>query len=101
MNRVVWFTAGAMTGVYALIKARNTARNFTPDGVAARAAAMTAGLRVFRTEVATGMAEKEAELRAQLAPAADPHPPALTRRTPDRQPALAREGRVDTRGHED
>jgi hypothetical protein len=100
VNRVVWFTAGAVTGVYALIKARNTARNFTPDGVAARAAAMAAGLRVFRTEVATGMAEKEAELRAQLNPAAE-HPPALTRRTPDRQPALAREGRVDTRGHED
>ncbi len=98
MNRVVWFTAGAVTGVYALSKARATARNFTPDGLAARAAAMSAGLRALRTEVAAGMAEKEAELRAQLSfppPRARRAVPTLEAPADARELALARHGRED------
>ena len=99
MSRIVWFAAGAVTGVYALVKARNTAQNFTPDGIAARAAALGAGMRVLRSEVATGMAEREADLRAKLAD--PPHPglrtvvPALIERPRDLQPATIRERRED------
>jgi uncharacterized protein DUF6167 len=67
VSRVTWFAAGAVTGVYAILKARRTARNFTPDGIAARAAAVRAGARVFTSEVSAGMAERESELREQLA----------------------------------
>lgn len=66
MSRVLWFVAGGACGVYSLIKARRTVHAFTPDGIGARVAALGAGARVFADEVATGMAEREAELRAQL-----------------------------------
>lgn len=64
MRRLTWFSVGAATGVYGILKARRAARNLTPGGVRARAAAVGAGLRVFSSEVATGMAGREAELRA-------------------------------------
>lgn len=67
MSRLTWFTAGAVTGVYVLVKARSTARNFTPDGIAARAAALSVGFRAFASNVATGMSEREAELRERAA----------------------------------
>jgi hypothetical protein len=66
MSRVFWFTAGAVSGVYGLVKVKRTAQNFTPDGVAARIAAYRMGARMFKDEVATGMADREQELRAQL-----------------------------------
>jgi hypothetical protein len=66
MSRAFWFAAGAVSGVYTLVKVRRTAQNFTPDGIAARVAALGAGARVFRDEVATGMAEREHELRVQF-----------------------------------
>jgi hypothetical protein len=66
VSRVTWFAAGAVTGVYGLVKARRAARNLTPDGIAARMAAVGAGLRVFTSEVSAGMAEREAELRDHL-----------------------------------
>jgi hypothetical protein len=73
MSRTFWFAAGAASGVYALVKAKRTAQNFTPDGVAARFAAVRTGARLFAAEVSTGMAVREAQLREQLAlPAAEP-----------------------------
>jgi hypothetical protein len=66
MSRVVWFAAGAVSGVYALIKAKRTAQNFTPDGVGARVAALGVGARMFAGEVSSAMATREAELRAEL-----------------------------------
>jgi hypothetical protein len=78
MSRITWFVAGAATGVYGLVRARRAARNLTPDGIAARAAAVAAGLRVLTSEVSAGMAERETQLRDQLAltpgggPAAEP-----------------------------
>ncbi|MGH3446398.1 MAG: DUF6167 family protein [Nocardioidaceae bacterium] len=66
MSRVLWFAAGAASGVYGLLKAKRTAWNFTPDGVGARVAAVTASARLFADEVSNGMAEREAELREQL-----------------------------------
>jgi Family of unknown function (DUF6167) len=66
MSRLTWFVAGAATGVYGLVRARRAAHTFTPDGLAARAAAVSAGLRVLASEVSAGMAEREGELRHQL-----------------------------------
>lgn len=66
MSRGLWFVAGAATGIYALVKVRRTARELTPDGVGARLAALRAGAIVFADSVATGMAEREADLCAQL-----------------------------------
>ncbi|MFY9916559.1 MAG: DUF6167 family protein [Nocardioidaceae bacterium] len=66
MSRVFWFAAGAASGVYTLVKAKRTAQNFTPDGVAARLAAWNLGARMFKDEVLTGMADREQELRHQL-----------------------------------
>ena len=66
MSRVFWFAAGAASGVYGLVKVKRTARNFTPDGLAARVAAWNVGARMFRDEVVHGMTDKEQQLRAQL-----------------------------------
>jgi hypothetical protein len=63
MSRLTWFTAGTVTGVYLLVKARSTAWHFTPDGIAARAAAVAAGYHAFATQVGSGMRERETELR--------------------------------------
>ena len=67
MSRTFWFAAGAASGVYALLKARRTAQHFTPDGVAARVASLRTGARLFAADVSTGMAEREAQLRRELA----------------------------------
>jgi hypothetical protein len=77
MSRTFWFAAGAASGVYAMVKAKRTAQNFTPDGVAARLASLRAGARVFAADVSTGMAEREAAIReqaarAELAPSSRP-----------------------------
>ncbi len=66
MSRAFWFAAGAVSGVYTLVKVKRTAQKFTPDDMAARVAALGVGARVFRDEVAVGMAERENELRVQL-----------------------------------
>lgn len=67
MSRLTWFAVGAVTGGYGILKARQAARNLTPEGVTARARAAGAGLRVFSAEVAAGMAERESELRDEAA----------------------------------
>lgn len=83
MSRVTWFVAGAATGVYGLVRARRAARNFTPDGIAARAAAVGAGFRVLTSELSAGMVEREGQLRDQLALASggalEPVPPIMDR----------------------
>lgn len=66
MSRISWLALGAVSGVYAVTKVKRTVRNFTPDGMAARAAAWRTVLRAFTAEVAAGMAQREAELRRQL-----------------------------------
>lgn len=66
MSRLFWFAAGAATSVYTMVKAKRTVHHFTPDGLAARAAALGAGARMFVGEVSAGMTEREAELREQL-----------------------------------
>ncbi len=66
MSRVLWFSAGAASAVYALVKARRAAENLTPDGIGARAAAVGLGARMFVGEVAAAMTAREAELRTEL-----------------------------------
>lgn len=66
MSRVLWFSAGAASAVYALVKAKRTAENLTPDGIGARVAALGLGARLFAGEVAAAMATREAELRTEL-----------------------------------
>ncbi len=96
MSRAFWFAAGAASGVYALVKVKRTAQNFTPDGVAARAASMRTGARLFAAEVSAGMAQREAQLREELAlPAARPAAAAPALESPTGPPAprhLDREG---------
>jgi hypothetical protein len=79
--------------MYVLVKARRAVEVVTPDGAAARLAALREGARLFVGEVATGMAEREAELRHRQA-----HQQALPAPTATERPALhPREGRTD--GH--
>ncbi len=70
MRRTFWFAVGAASGVYTLVKAKRTVQVFTPDGLAARLAALRAGGKVFADEVRAGMSERETELRLQLGAAA-------------------------------
>ncbi len=66
MSRVVWFAAGAASGVYGVVRAKRLLYHLTPDGIAGRMAALGVGLRMFADEVQTGMAEGEAQLRGRL-----------------------------------
>ena len=66
MSRLLWFTAGAGVGVYALTRARRAAEVLTPDGLADRVAGWSMGLALLREEVRAGAAEKENDLRERL-----------------------------------
>lgn len=74
MSRIFWFTVGAGTGIYALVKTRRAAERFTPSGVADQVAALGHGARLFSDEVRTGMAEHETTLRSRLEVAHPDHP---------------------------
>ena len=69
MRRLTWFSVGAATGVYGILKARRAAQSLTPQGLRARMTAVGAGMRVFSSEVAAGMADREGRLRADAVPA--------------------------------
>lgn len=63
MRGAIWFVVGAGAGIYAMVKGRRAAEAFTADGLRDRAQALGVGARIFREELATGRAEKEAEIR--------------------------------------
>ncbi|HYG94428.1 MAG TPA: DUF6167 family protein [Nocardioides sp.] len=63
MRRGFWFTAGAATGVYGLVKVRRLVETFTPDGMRDRVGAAFVGARMFREELARGMTDAETDLR--------------------------------------
>ena len=67
MRRGIWFAAGAGVGIYASMRARRVAEAFTSDGISDRIAALQLGGRLLREDIATGAAEKEAELRDRIA----------------------------------
>jgi hypothetical protein len=98
VNRAFWFAAGAVTGVYGLVKVRRTVEKLSPDGVGARVAALRTGARMFTAEVHTGMTERETELLQELRATAT-QPPAITASTTTTSmaPQPTREGITD--GH--
>ncbi|MFC6149958.1 MULTISPECIES: DUF6167 family protein [Mumia] len=65
-GRVLWFVAGTTAGVYGTFRARRLAYRFTPTGLADQVAAWQVGARVFADEFRSGMADREAEIAAQL-----------------------------------
>jgi hypothetical protein len=100
VSRLLWFAAGAASGAYALVKARRTAQNFTPEGIGARASALGVGVRLFADELTAAMAVREAELRAELRlPGGAPRALDGTLRDstgdPDRHAATDRHGATD------
>lgn len=60
--RLVWFAAGAATGVWAVAKARRTAYRLSPPGLIDQAGALGVGFRAFADEMREGMAAREREL---------------------------------------
>jgi hypothetical protein len=99
MKRTFWFVAGAVSGVYGMVKVRRTLENFTPDGVGARVAAARAGVRMFADEVSAGMSEREADLLAELRASSAEHRELDTGRAPGPAttppPQITREGSTD------
>lgn len=79
--RGFWFLAGAGAGAYAVLRGRRVAEVFTLDGMGDRLGALAVGARLFRDELAQGMADAEPAIRerieqrttgpAELSPAAE------------------------------
>lgn len=65
-GRLLWFAAGAGASLYATFKARRLAYRMTPQGVGDQVAALGLGARSFAEEVRAGMAEREAQIAAEL-----------------------------------
>jgi hypothetical protein len=69
-RRLFWFVTGAAAGIWATTKVNRAMRRLTPDGLAAGAAdkAVEAGarLKLFASDVRSGMAEREAQLNDAL-----------------------------------
>jgi hypothetical protein len=63
MRRGFWFAAGAASGVYGMVRVRRLVEAVTPDGMRDRVGALVLGARLFRDEVAQGMADAEPQLR--------------------------------------
>ncbi len=70
MGRLIWFGLGAGAAVYAVIKVRQLAPQNGPQAIGQRVAdsALSLGERAssFTDRVRAAMAEREAELRAEL-----------------------------------
>ena len=92
MKRMFWLTVGAGAGVYVSHRVKRRverlARSWSPEGVAARAVSTGQGagdrLRLFASDVRTGMRDREEELREavrmdQAPPDAAPSRPRVLR----------------------
>lgn len=90
MSRMFWFTVGAGSGVYAMLKTRRAAERFTPAGIADQLGALGHGVRLFSDEVRDGMAERETELRSRLELAQAGRPEIGPETRPEISPAKAR-----------
>ena len=70
MSRLVWMAVGIGAGVFAVAKARQFAARATPQAIGQRVAGSAVSLSDravgFLGRVRAGMAEREAELRAEL-----------------------------------
>ncbi|MBA3530014.1 MAG: hypothetical protein H0T91_12040 [Propionibacteriaceae bacterium] len=69
-RRVFWFTAGAGTAVFVVVKVRGYAKQASPKAIGSRvgesAAELGHSVRDFTASVRAAMAEREAELRDAL-----------------------------------
>ena len=63
MRRSAWFAAGAAAGAYGVVRVRRLVEAFTVDGMRDRVGAVFVGARMFREELAQGMADAETDLR--------------------------------------
>jgi hypothetical protein len=70
IGRIFWFLLGAGVAVWAVNKLRSTVRRASPEVLGHRVAESVVGLgdsaRDFADRVRAAMAEREAELRAEL-----------------------------------
>lgn len=70
MRQMFWFAVGAGAAVYAVVKVRGVLQQTRPQAIGQRVTgtAIEVGERAhgFADRVRAGMAEREAELRAQL-----------------------------------
>ena len=67
MSRAFWFAVGAGTSFYASVRTRRAVERFTPAGIGDQVGALAFGARLLHEEVMVGMAERETELREDLA----------------------------------
>ncbi|MDT0268905.1 DUF6167 family protein [Streptomyces sp. DSM 44915] len=90
IRRALWFTTGAVAGVWATTKVQRQLRRLTPESLAGRAAdrAVTTGhrLREFAVDVRSGMAEREDQLHDALGLSAAPPPGRVVRAAAPRRP---------------
>jgi hypothetical protein len=73
VGRGLWFAAGAVAGVYGVVRARRVVEAFTVDGMRDRVGAVVLGARMFSEEVAQGAVEAETDLRERYEIAANGH----------------------------
>jgi hypothetical protein len=70
IKRLLWFTGGAVVGVFAIKKLRDYLRRSTPEAIGQRLASQAGGLGTsaagFVDRARAAMAEREAELRDAL-----------------------------------
>lgn len=66
MRRLFWVALGATAGVLVVRKVTNTAKAYTPEGVAQGLRGLGEGLRELAAVVRESMAERDAELRVAL-----------------------------------
>jgi len=66
MRRLFWLALGAVLGAWVMHRFTRLARNFTPQGVAARAVGFGDRLRSYAAEIRTEMNTREAELWSVL-----------------------------------
>lgn len=66
MRRMFWLALGATVGILVVRKVANTAKAYTPEGVAQGLTGLGDGLREMAAVVKESMAERDAELRIAL-----------------------------------
>ena len=70
IGRIFWFLLGAGLAIFVFVKIRDALRQATPEAVGQRVADGAAGVgasaRDFTERVRAAMAEREAEIRAEL-----------------------------------
>ncbi len=67
MSRGLWFAAGAGAGIWTMVRGRRAVEALSADGLRDRVGAAVLGARLLGEEVAAGKAEREQQLRTDLA----------------------------------